>query len=270
MQKNHILYALINTLKTLCQSRRLLYSTTKYELQKKYAGHVLGYTWLILYPLLFLSVYLFLWLVVFKTRFPGYSELDYVVFVFCGLVPFLFFSEVVTASTLSIKQNMHLIKNVIMPVDLIPARTVSSAMLSYFIGIVLLIFLSLINNTLSWNILFIFLIILLQVLFLLGLCFLLAPLGLLLPDVSNIVNLIVMFLMFLSPIGFKPEMVPEILQFVVLINPVSYMLEAFRVVIMGQALNVSHFIIFFLISICFFGIGASVFQRFKNLIVEFE
>lgn len=270
MKKTYSNNAVISVLITLYRYRRLLYSTTKYELHKKYAGHFLGYTWLILYPLLFLSVYLFLWLVVFKTRFPGLSELDYVVFVFCGLVPFLFFSEAVTASTLSIKQNMHLIKNVIMPVDLIPARTVGLATLSYFIGISVLIFLSLINGTLSWNILFLIGIILLQILFVLGLCFLLAPLGLLLPDLSNIVNLVIMLLMFLSPIGFKPEMVPKTLQFIVLINPVSYMLEAFRVIIMGQPLNISHFIVFCLLSIGFFGFGTFFFQRFKSLIVEFE
>jgi lipopolysaccharide transport system permease protein len=106
--------------------RRVLYASAKVELQKRYAGSMLGPVWTVLYPLLFLSVYVFLWLVVLRVRFPGEtSRLGYVVFVFGGLVPYLFAVESVTTAAVSIRQNMPLVKGLIIPVELIPTRAVA-------------------------------------------------------------------------------------------------------------------------------------------------
>ena len=80
--------------------------------------------WLFLQPALLLSVYLFVYLVVFKVRFPGFSRLDYVLYVFCGLVPFLGIIEAITLGAVSIKQNIHLVKNVMLPIELVPVRAV--------------------------------------------------------------------------------------------------------------------------------------------------
>jgi len=106
----------------------LLAAITRVEFQKRYAGSVLGVSWLVLQPALLLSVYLFVYLVVFKVRFPGFSEMDFVVFVFAGLVPFLGTIEATNGAALSIKANMHLVKNVMLPTELVPVRTVPVAM----------------------------------------------------------------------------------------------------------------------------------------------
>ena len=116
--------------------RRVLYASAKVELQKRYAGSMLGPAWTVLYPLLFLSVYVFLWLVVLRVRFPGEtSRLGYVVFVFGGLVPYLFAVESVTTSAVSIRQNMHLVKGLIIPVELIPTRAVAVALAGHLVGV---------------------------------------------------------------------------------------------------------------------------------------
>ncbi len=261
----------IQILYTLFQYRKLLYSTTKFELQKRYAGSLLGYAWLVLYPLLFLSVYLFLWLVIFKMRFPGYSELAYVVFVFSGLVPFLFVNESIGSVTTVIKQNIHLIKNVIIPIDLIPARVVGVVFPSFIIGSLLITILSAVNGTLSWGILLLPFVMILLIAFILGICLLLAPLGVFLPDLSNIVNLMMTLLMFLSPIAFKSDMVPSSLQLVILVNPISYILEAFRYVFIGgHEVFIWQWLMFIIISLATFCIGASFFQRFKGFVVDYE
>jgi len=58
------------------QFRRILWASAQIELHKRYAGSLLGPLWTVLYPLLFLGVYLFVWLVVFPVRFPGTSSRD--------------------------------------------------------------------------------------------------------------------------------------------------------------------------------------------------
>ena len=80
--------------------RRLLASITRIELAKRHAGSVLGMSWVVLQPALLLSVYLFAYMVVLGMRFSGFSRFDYVLYVFCGLVPFLGFMEAVTTGAL--------------------------------------------------------------------------------------------------------------------------------------------------------------------------
>jgi lipopolysaccharide transport system permease protein len=100
--------------------RRMLAAITKIELAKRHAGSVLGFSWVVLQPALLLSVYVFVYMVVLRMRFEGFSRFDYVLYVFCGLVPYLGFMEGLTTGGLSIKQNIHLVKNVMLPIELIP------------------------------------------------------------------------------------------------------------------------------------------------------
>ena len=81
----------------------LLVAITRVELNEEVAGSVLGPVVADPAAGLLLSVYLFVYLVVFKVRFPGFSQIDYVLYVFCGLVPFLGDIEATNASVLSIK-----------------------------------------------------------------------------------------------------------------------------------------------------------------------
>src|SRR5882757_8015130 len=123
----------------IARHRRVLAAITRVELAKRHAGSILGMTWVVLQPALLLSVYLFVYMVVMKLRFPGYSQFDYVLYVFCGLVSFLGFMEALTSGGVSIKQNIHLVKNVMLPIELIPVRAVFVGMTSQFVslGIVL-------------------------------------------------------------------------------------------------------------------------------------
>ena len=98
--------AAFNMAVLIWQHRKVLLTTTWVELLKRYSGSILGKMWLILYPTFFLCIYLFLFLIIFKVRFPGYSQLDYVVYVFCGLVPYIGFMEALNAGCVSVKQNI--------------------------------------------------------------------------------------------------------------------------------------------------------------------
>src|SRR5262249_60648598 len=107
--------AVRDIIESMWRFRRVLYASTRTELQKRYAGSLLGPVWPVLYPLLFLCAYLFLWMVVIDVRFPGMGRLGYVMYVFCGLVPFLLLSESLTAGVLSLPPNIHLLTSRIIP-----------------------------------------------------------------------------------------------------------------------------------------------------------
>jgi len=251
--------------------RRVLLASARVELQKRYAGSLLGPFWTVLYPLLFLSVYLFLWLVVFRVRFsPTTSALDYVLFVFGGLVPYLFLVESVTSAAVSIRQNIHLVKGVIVPVELIPTRAVLVALAAHAVGLCLVIALSIGNGSLSWHVAWLPGVLALQIVAVAGVAWIVAALGVLIPDTAYLVNLATMLLMFVSPIAFKPEMVPERFRAVVWLNPVSYMTDAYRAALLGASVPVSSLLVFAVGAVAAFAVGATFCWRFKNFIVDFE
>lgn len=258
-------------LRLMLSSGKTLMAVVRVELAKRYSGSLFGKLWLLLYPGLLLSIYLFVYLVIFQMRFPGYSEWDYVLYVFCGLVPFMGFMEALTSGCLSIKQNMHLIRNVMLPIELIPVRSVLVSVAGQLISLGILLMLILWQGALSVNVVVLPVIIVLQVLWLIGLLWILAPLTVALPDVSYFVGLAVLFLLFISPIGFKPDMVPPQWAWVVALNPVSYLADAFRGTLLSfQAPQVSTFLIYAVMCLGTFLVGGSFFTRFKNVLTDYE
>ncbi|MGQ0743224.1 MAG: ABC transporter permease [Acidimicrobiales bacterium] len=252
-------------------NRRVLWATTRTELDKRYAGSILGRSWLILYPLLFLCVYLFLYLVVFRIRLPGFSQLDYVVYIFSGLVPYLAFMEVAGTGAVALRQNIHLVRNVFLPVELIPVRTVGMSLVSEAVGLGVLVAMAGIAGQLGPRLSLLIVAVGLQIMFLTGLALFIAPLGLILPDLAYFTNLIVLFLLFVTPIGFEPEAVPVAARVVVWANPMHYMLAPFRAALLGdRAVDWWELGMAIIIATGTFALGAWLFGRCKNTLVDYE
>ena len=257
--------------RTLLAYRWLLLSITRVELKKKYAGSVLGMGWVVLQPALLLSVYLFIYMVVFKIRFPGFSRFDYVLYVFCGLVPYLGFMEALTTGGVSLKQNMHLVKNVLLPIELIPVRSVMVGMASQFVSLGLVLVMVAVTGRLTLHVLWLPVVVFLQMMALAGFTWILASLTVALPDVTYVVNLLIFLLMWLSPIGFTPEMVPAEFRVVIYLNPVSYMIEAYRdSLLTGRWPSPSVVTVYAGGSLLTFALGAAFFRAFKGVLVDYE
>jgi lipopolysaccharide transport system permease protein len=251
--------------------RRVFVSSSKVELQKRYAGSLLGPVWALLYPVVFLSVYVFMWVVVLRVRLPDAGRLDYAVFVLAGLVPYLFFVESLSASVVSIRQNLHLVKGVMLPVELIPTRAVIVAGAGHLVGLALVISLSGWAHTLPARVLLLPLVMVLTTMGLVGLAWIVAPLGLLVPDATYLVNIVTTMFMFVTPIAFTPEMVPARFQPVVWLNPLTYVIQAYRSVLMERApFGVLPFGIFAAEVVCLFLGGAALCARYKDVVVDFE
>lgn len=263
--------AAASTAEIILRYRKILLAVTRVEFAKRYSGSAFGLAWVFLYPALLLSIYLFVYLVIFKMRFPGYSSMDYTLFVFCGLIPYIGFMEALTTGAVSLKQNMHLVRNVMLPIELIPVRAVAIGLATQSISLLIVIALAISNDSLSLNIVWLPAIILIQALFLIGIVLIISAMAVALPDISYFVNLAVLFLMFVSPIGFKPEMVPAGFSALVYLNPVHFMTDAFRFSLLSthtpSALNLC---IYVLMGILTFAIGTAFFRKFKGVLVDYE
>jgi lipopolysaccharide transport system permease protein len=253
------------------ENRRVLAAVTGVELEKRHAGSVLGRAWLVLHPLLLLSIYLFVYSVVFRMRLPGYSGLDYALFVFCGLVPYIGLSEALGAGSVCLKQNMHLVKNVMLPIELVPIRSVIASLATQMVGLALLIALLAAAGHASWKLALLPAVVALQVLMLVGVVLVLSSVAVALTDVSYFVNLALLLLLFVSPIGFTRDMVPAPFGLLVDANPVTYLVEAYRwVLLAGHPPDAVPLAVFVALALGCYAAGAAFFARFKGILVDYE
>jgi lipopolysaccharide transport system permease protein len=263
--------AAIEVLQDLFRRRRLLAASTRVELIRRYAGSVLGLLWVFINPLLFLGVYLFLYVVVFRVRLPEMGTLTFATYVFAGLVPYIAVMEVSNGSVPVIRANLAFVKNLVFPIVLIPVRMAAVGMITQMVGLCMVIVLAAWNHDLSAKIALLPLVLIIQFLLLLGLALLCSGFGMILPDFGYFLAHVLLFLMFISPIGFKPEMVPGGMTGLVTYNPISYMVASYRSVILdSQPFDTWSISIFAAFAIIVFVLGAIFFRRLRDHLVDYE
>ena len=118
---------------------RLLWRTTVSDVKARYAGSLLGLGWLLLFPLLLLGCYAIIYVFVFQVKTPQLTTYEYVAMIFCGLVPFLTFADALGNGVSSVTANSNLIRNTLFPIDLIPVKAVLASQSIQAAGLLLLL-----------------------------------------------------------------------------------------------------------------------------------
>ena len=255
----------------LWNKKKILFLTTLIEHKKRYAGSVLGMSWILLYPAILLSMYMFIYQAVFKVKVTGIgSSFEYSLFVLSGIIPYLGFAEVLNGSVLSLSQNRHLISNVTVPMEVIPARIVCSGLVTQCIGLLILMGLLLFaGGKVSAYWAFVPLMLIIEFFFLSGLAFLFSALGVLLRDLAQVMAILTLFLLFVSPVGYTKEMVPENLQFFLYLNPLWYIVESFREPLLYARLpDYTLLGIYLLASAVVFCLGGIIFKKALHVLSD--
>lgn len=267
IKKNYInpLYTFVS----LYASRDLLIQLTKRNIYSRNKGTVLGLLWWFMTPLFLLSVYTFVFSVVFKARWGveiGDSKVGFSLIVFCGLVVFNIFSESLNHATSSVVGNQNYVKKVVFPLEVLPLTSVLTAGFFGFIWfLVLLVATILFLHKICASIICLPLVLLPFLLCCCGLAWILAALGVYIRDLPNIVALVIQMLFFMTPIFFSLEMVPEPFRSVLLLNPLSIIVESVRkVLIYDQWPDWQQLGYTYLISTLLFQLGYFWFMKTKR------
>jgi lipopolysaccharide transport system permease protein len=189
--------------------------------------------WYPLYSAMLLGSYCFLYLVVFQLRFKELGTYEYVLFVFCGLIPYLGLSEAINTSATSVRQNLSLLKNAVFPIEFVPVKFVCAAMFGLVSSLAILVVMVAPTSYFGWHLLYLPVAFASLFLFSVAIAWTLSAVVVLLPDITQIINIALLMLMFLSPIGFSVDMVPPGVRFLLYLNPQTYLVEAFRFAILG-------------------------------------
>lgn len=228
----------------------------------------MGLLWSFFYPVLMLVVYTFVFSVVFRARWQAGSEskLEFALALFAGLLFFNLFSECITRAPTLIIGNVSYVKRIIFPLELLPLVALGSALFHFIVSLIVwIVFYLLFFGPLHFQMMWLPLVMLPLLLLTLGLSWLLASLGVYLRDVSQVIGVIVTVLMFLSPIFYPIEALPESFRPYMQLSPLTYVIEQARaVMIWGRSMQWGMYSIWLAGSTLFAWLGFAWFQKTRK------
>lgn len=227
--------------------RVLIMALIKQDVIIRYKGSILGVLWAFFNPVFMLAVYTFVFSVVFKARWnvlPGESRFEFALLLFTGLVLFNLFAECINRAPNLILQNSTYVKKVVFPLEILPLVALGAACFHALISIaVLLVFSLFVFGRPPLTVIEFPLLLIPLFGFCLGGSWLLASLGVYLRDVSHVVGVLVTAMMFLTPIFYPVSAVPEIYQSILYLNPLTFLVEQGRnVLIVGNHIEIAGYL----------------------------
>ncbi|TPL92822.1 ABC transporter permease [Mesorhizobium sp. B2-3-10] len=207
----------------------------------RFKGSFFGIGWALLTPLLTLSIFTLMFGSVFGVKWAGANQNHSVGFfalaLFCGLMFFNFYAEVLSKSPGAILNNAMFVKKIVFPIEILPAVVTGSAMVQLGISLaVLLFFTVIITGSLSPYTLLAPLTIVPFVVLVQGVAWALAALGVYFRDISQMVGPVLTASMFLSPMFTPRTSMPDWLRPWVVLNPLTVPIENFRAVVLMNTL----------------------------------
>jgi ABC-type polysaccharide/polyol phosphate export permease len=267
--KTGIIEAVTSSLAALWRRRWLAVYLVQRELSRSYRKTYLGFLWALLSPLLMIVLLTLIFSEIVGIRFrevTGDSALNFGLFLYCGLIPFLAFQEALSKSVNSIRSNAGLVQKVILPLEVFPLIRSITVLTDLMFGLgMLIIVVAILEYRVNWTILLLPLLIVLQLVFTLGLCYLFAVIGTYVPDVRGFLRSFVRALFFITPIIWPVERLPEYLRFLVDYNPLAFLVIAYRNLVLEGAIPDPEWALkFSIFAVALCAVGFVVFARAKR------
>ncbi|SDM30346.1 lipopolysaccharide transport system permease protein [Oryzisolibacter propanilivorax] len=219
------------------RQRALVAQLARREVHARYRQSALGLAWVVITPLLMLGVYTLVFRHVMRVRWQGMDEsnLAFALRIYAGLAVFSFFAECVNRAPGLVLEQPSLVKKVVFPTELLAWVSAASAGVGLAVsGVLLLVLTALVQGSLPVTALALPLAWLPLVPLVLGLGWLLAGVGTYVRDVGQVLGMAMSALMFLSPIFYPVEALPEAVRGWMVLNPIAGVITDTRAVLAGQ------------------------------------
>ncbi len=217
-----------NFIKDIYDKRSILYELAKRDFQRQYMGSYLGFVWVYLQPLLFISILY----VVFTYGFRTGSSADgvpFAVHLVSGMIAWFYIAGNLNAGVGVIKSHSFLLKKVDFRLSLLPIVKLISSFAPHLFFIFIAVLISMFNGIYpSVYLLQLAYYFIAMLALLLGISWLTSSTNLFVPDISKLINLIVTFGFWLTPIFWDISRIPEKYRWVVELNPATYIVEGYR------------------------------------------
>jgi len=207
----------------------LTFALASKELKSKYKSTAFGFLWIVINPLLQMLVLTIVFSFIIKIQIDNYP-----LFVFSGLLPWMFFSLSVQAGTSSLIANRDLIKKVPFPREILPISSVVAHLFIFVLSLILLVMFVIIAAGLWFSLLFLIPLVVLVALFAISLSLLLSSLDVYYRDVSFMLQAILVPWFYLTPILYPISFVPKLFLGFYQLNPMVGIITAFQSIFLGE------------------------------------
>lgn len=226
----------------VCRHRYLITQLTRRDVLLQYRGSYLGIGWSFLYPLLLLSAFTIVFSGVFGGRWAEHGGstkgIELALFIYCALVVFSPFSEVLTNTPRLLLVNQNFVKKIIFPTQILPLISLLSASVRGVAHLLLLLLATIISGHVHFSAILLPIVLMPVWLFTLGLAWIVTAVGAYVRDLAHGMPILMQMLMFLLPVFYPIKAAPRILRDLNAINPLALAIEDVRrTVLTGQLPN---------------------------------
>lgn len=249
------------TLKKMYRYRWLLEQLVSRDLKVKYKRSYLGYLWSLLNPLLMMAVVSLVFSHVFRFDIDNFP-----LYLLCGQILFNFFSESTNMAMNSIMQSAGLIKKVYMPKYILPLSKVMSSFVNLLWSLLAVLIMFIIYRIPFYKTTLLFVIPLIYVFVIsYGIGLIMAVLATYFRDMVHLYGVFLQVLMYLTPLFYPAEMLPDMVLKIVKFNPMYHIVTYFRdVALYGNMPSVRDNLVCIAFCILFLGIGGYIFRKYQR------
>jgi ABC-type polysaccharide/polyol phosphate export permease len=256
-------------LRNLCELwrfRALLAALVGRHLRARYRGSLLGFVWSFVNPLCLIGVYA----LVFKYYIRFDSVENYTLFLFTGLLPWIWFSTALLEACGSISSGGSLITKAMFPPHILPVVSVLTNLANFIFAIPLLLMFMLFSGVLpTSSLLLLPIVMFIELVFLLGLSLALSALNVHYRDIQHILGNVITLWFFLCPILYPIENVPEAFRFTMIFNPVAVFTKMYQGLFLdGVIPSIVTLSISSVVALLSFAIGCHIFNRYRESFAE--
>lgn len=250
----------------LLKNSHIIVELTKRDFKTKYLGSYLGILWAFVHPTVYIAIVWFVFQVGFKAQ--PMDNFPFVLWMLAGIIPWFFFSDCLASATGSIVENSYLVKKVAFSMGILPLIKILSALIIhfFFITIIFVIFMLYGYHPTLYN-LQVFYYLLCSIVLLLGISWLTSSISLFLKDTAQIVNMLIQFAFWLTPIFWSPKLLSDSTLNIIKLNPVYYIVEGYRESFIYKTwFWEKHYMLtlyFWCLTAFFFFVGAAVFRKLR-------
>ncbi|MHA1538844.1 MAG: ABC transporter permease [Alphaproteobacteria bacterium] len=255
----------MNPFKGITQHSFLLWQLTRKDIVTRTRGSFLGVLWLVISPLIMLTVYSIIFGTIFPSKWSANTDTphSFILFLFMGLMIHTFISDTLSRAPHLITQHTNLVKKHIFPLEILPWVSVFSTLIHLKINFIILFAAMLfLGQSFTGTILFLPLIFLPFLILVIGLIKIMATLGVFVRDIGQITGMISSILLFASPVFYPITRLPEALQPFIYLNPITHIIiETRNVTLHGTAPDFKALGIYMIIALSVYALSNWIFKK---------
>lgn len=262
----HVLQELARLIR---RNRLLLMEMTRRQICDPFAGSSLGYVWSFVHPLVQMGIYAVVFAFVFRPQVVHMAgdplQMNFTVHMIAGYLPWMVFSSVLGQAPSAVLGEANLVKQVVFPLEILPLKKLLAVLLPQAVGTVFLLAYTLIMyRTLPWTWVFWPFFVACELMLVAGIAFFVSAVGVYFRDMKDIAQVATSMLFYLTPILYSVEMAPGWLKWILILNPVTFLVQPFRdICFHGQVAHPVSWIALPVMSVVSLVCGYRVFRKLK-------